>query len=296
MFGGIILNKANLTIIFQAFNTAFKKGLGLHESQWQRIATLVPSSAKEEKYAWLGQWPRLRKWIGDRQIKSLSLSDYSIKNEPFEATVAIPKDDIEDDSYGVYSPLMEEMGSAANDHPDELVFGLLGEGFTKPCFDGQFFFDTDHPVGDASVSNMQAGAGAAWFLLSTRRALKPIIFQRRKDYTFATMTSVDDEAVFMRKEFRYGIDARVNVGFGLWQTAFGSKATLDASNFEAAIVAGMSLETDEGRKLGIKYDLLVVGPGNFAAAKALIEKATLAGGEDNTNYKAVELLVVPWLN
>ena len=39
---------------------------------------------------------------------------YEIENNPFESTVNVPRDDIEDDEYGVYGPLMEQMGNAAN--------------------------------------------------------------------------------------------------------------------------------------------------------------------------------------
>ena len=53
---------------------------------------------------------------------------------------------IEDDQLGIYTPLFEEMGYGAATHPDELVFGLLKNGHTTNCFDGQSFFDTDHPV------------------------------------------------------------------------------------------------------------------------------------------------------
>ena len=291
----MIVNKANLSILYVAFKSAFAKGFSRQEPLWTRIATLVPSTTKEEKYGWLGQWPRLREWLGDRQVKNLAMHDYSIKNKKFEVTVAVGKDEIEDDSYGVYTPMMEEQGYAASTHPDELVFDLLGKGFSEICYDGQYFFDTDHPVNDQSVSNMQAGASAPWFLLATQRSLKPLIFQRRKDYEFTAMTAEDDESVFMRDEFRYGTSARVNVGFGFWQTAFGSKAALSQANFDAAIQAGMEFKSDEGRPLGTMFDLLVVGPSNRAAARALLEKEQLASGESNTNFKAVELLVVPWL-
>ncbi len=295
-FAGLVVNKASLSILYQGFKTAFRTGFQNHEAMWQRIATVVPSNTSEEKYGWLGQWPRLREWIGDRFIKSLELYDYSIKNKKFESTVGVSKDSIEDDQYGIYSPLMQEMGRGAAEHPDELVFGLLKDGFTKLCYDGQYYFDTDHPVNDASVSNMQAGGGNPWFLLDTRRALKPLILQRRRDYDFKTMTDMNDEAVFMRDEYRYGVDGRLNVGFGFWQVAFGSKATLDQTNFDAAYAAMMSIESDEGRKLAIMPDLLVCGPSNRAAANALIEAQLKSGGESNTNFKAVDLLVVPWLD
>jgi len=291
----MIINKAGLSTLFTAFKVAFNAGFRSQEVLWTRIATLVPSSTKEEKYAWLGQWPRLTEWLGERQVKNLTLHDYSIKNKKYEVSVAVPKDDLEDDTFGVFSPMMQEMGFAAATHPDELVFALLASGFSETCYDGQYFFDSDHPVNGASVSNLQAGASAAWFLLDTRRALKPLIFQRRKDYEFQSMTAADDESVFMRDEFRYGISARVNVGFAFWQTAFGSKATLDQANFNAAYAAMLALKSDEDRPLGIMPNILVCGPSQRAAANALLEAQFNAAGGSNTNFKAVELMVVPWL-
>jgi phage major head subunit gpT-like protein len=60
--------------------------------------------------------------------------------------------------------MFAEMGQAAVRHPEELVFSLLASGFTTACYDGQFFFDSDHPVTDADgnitmASNTGGGAG-----------------------------------------------------------------------------------------------------------------------------------------
>ncbi|MCG9755031.1 Mu-like prophage major head subunit gpT family protein [Shewanella insulae] len=296
----MIINKANLSSLFVAIKTAFNKGLKDTTPTWQRVATLVPSTTASTTYAWLGQFPRLREWLGDRQLKSLAAHAYSVVNKKFESSVAIPRDDIDDDTYGVFTPLFEEMGYAAATHPDELVYALLAAGFTTECYDGQNFFDTDHPVGNedggiVSVSNMQAGAESPWFLLDVNRPIKPLIFQRRRDYAIKAMTKDDDEAVFMRDEYRYGVDARVNAGFGLWQLAFGSKAVLNEANFKAARTSMKSLKSDEGRPLAVMPKLLVVGPSNESAAEALFMTRTLAGGGDNPLYKSVEVLVVPWL-
>ena len=38
--------------------------------------------------------------------------------------------------------------------------------------------------------------------------------------------AADDEAVFTRKEFRYGVDCRDAAGFGFWQLAFANKRAL----------------------------------------------------------------------
>ena len=291
----MILNKANLANMFVAFSTAFRQRFHDTPSQWEEIATEVPSSTKSNDYSWLGQFPRLREWIGDRQIKSMAAHKYTVINKKFESSIGISRDDIDDDTYGTFTPLFAEMGYAAKTHPDELSYALLEKGFTELCFDGQNFFDTDHPVGDASVSNMQAGGGNPWYLLDTRRAIKPIILQRRRKYDLKAMTAMDDEAVFMKDEYRYGVDGRLNVGFGFWQQAFGSKATLDNSNFDSAIAAMMAFKSDEGRPLGISANKLVVGPSNRATALEVVKAERDANGKTNTNKDAVEVVIVPWL-
>ncbi|MBQ1782886.1 MAG: Mu-like prophage major head subunit gpT family protein [Gammaproteobacteria bacterium] len=295
----MIINQVNLKNLSVAVRAGFNQGMNSGTTYWERIATRINSTTAENKYAWLGQFPTFREWIGDRQVKSLAAHDFTIKNRKFEATVSIPRDDIDDDNFGVYMPIAEQQGYAAKTHPDQLIFALLKDGFSQPCYDGQNFFDTDHPVGVegaiTSVSNMQSGSGEPWFLLDTSRPIKPLLFQVRRDYDLKTKFDASDENVWDRDEFVWGCDARVAAGFGLWQLAFGSKAPLDEANFNAAWAAMGSLKSDEGRPLGIMPKLLLVSANNRAAAAKVIEAAQKTGGESNTNYKAVEILVVPWL-
>jgi len=293
----MIINTANLADLFTAFNSAFGTGFRSAETYWQRIATVVPSSTAEEHYAWLGQFPKLREWVGDRHLKSMAAHDYSIRNKKFESTVEVGADKIEDDSFGVFTPLMAEMGYAAATHPDELVFSLLAQGTTELAYDGQNFFDTDHPVGDGVVSNVDTGgAGSFWYLLDDTRPLKPLIFQRRRDYALRTMNAPDDEQVFMRDSYRYGVDARVNVGFGFWQQAFASNQALDATNYRAARTALMEMKSDEGRPLGIRPRMLVVSPDNEGPALEITQAERLANGATNIYRNTAEVVVVPWLS
>ena len=67
-----------------------------------------------------------------------------------------------------------------------------------------------------------AGQEDAWYLLCTRRSLKPIIYQERKKIKLVSKTADNDDYVFMRDEFLYGADGRNNVGDGFWQMAYGS--------------------------------------------------------------------------
>lgn len=297
----MIINSTNLAILFRSFKAQFQKGFGRAASQWGRVATLVPSTTAVEDYGWLGDIPGMREWIGDRIIRNLAQHDYSIRNKKFELTVGVDRDKIEDDSYGIYAPMFEMLGQSADEHPDELVFALLAAGFETPCFDGQYFFDTDHPViqaGEttASVSNMQTGSGKPWFLLDTRRPLKPLIFQDRKKAKFVGLFKEDDQNVFFQDKYIYGVDSRCNVGFGFWQMAFGSMADLDETNFNTAIASMGAFKGDYGKKLAVMPNLLVVGPSNRAAAKTVIEAEKKASGASNINYKAVEIMVCPWLD
>ncbi len=291
----MIINAGNLNILFTGFRTAFNTGFRTSEVYWSQLATLVPSTALEEKYGWLGQFPRLREWAGDRVIQNLIVHDYAIKNVEFESTVSVKKRQIETDQYAVFTPIMQEMGFAAATHPDELCFGLLEKGFETACYDGQNFFDTDHPVGGQSVSNMQAGSGNPWFLLDNNRPLKPLIFQRRKDYNLINITHDRDEPVYMRGEYVYGVDCDVNVGFGFWQLAAASKAELNDDNFNDLYAGMQAQRSDEDRPLGIRPRVLVCGPSNRARALEVVKAEKKSNGADNINRNVVDVLEVPWL-
>jgi len=295
----MIVNQATLQSIFHSFKTIFNKALDTAQPVYDRIATTVPSSTREEEYKWLGKVPRMREWIGDRVIQNLAAYGYAIKNRDWEATVGVDRNDIEDDSIGIYTPLIQALAQSAALHPDELVFELLVNGFTQKCYDGQPFFAAEHVDGNqpaqsntttvklsatsyaAARSAMMsykdehgrplkivpnllvvapkneetgrkilmaetdangatnpwkgtaellvapelAGNDDMWFLLDVSKPIKPLIFQQRKRPEFVAKDRPDDDTVFMKKEYLYGVDSRDNAGYGLWQLAYGSTGT-----------------------------------------------------------------------
>lgn len=150
----MIINQSVLKNMYVGFKTIFNKALQTTEPLYKKIATIVPSSTKSENYKWLGKLPRMREWIGEREVQNLSASDYTIKNKDFELTIAVDRSDIEDDALGIYNPLMEEMGASVACHPDDIVFELLKDGFTGKCYDSKSFFATDHKAGKKkTISN-----------------------------------------------------------------------------------------------------------------------------------------------
>jgi phage major head subunit gpT-like protein len=267
-----LISNATLNAMRVAFNKVFEQGKVRAKPQYLQVATVVPSTTKSNTYGWLGQWPGFREWIGDRVINSMKEHAYSIQNKDFESSVGVDRNDIEDDNLGVYNPMFDEMGYASEVFPDELVFPLLKAGFTTVCYDGQYFLDTDHPVNtkvdgsgtNNSVSNViidGAYVGEPWFLLDVSRSLKPIIYQERKKPQFTAMDNPNDEQVFTKKLFRYGVDLRSNVGFGFWQMAIGVKKELTYATLWQAIEMMSGFKADGGRPLGLgKNKLLLVVP------------------------------------
>ncbi|KWT81146.1 Mu-like prophage major head subunit gpT family protein [Candidatus Magnetominusculus xianensis] len=289
------LNQATLGALYQGFNTIFQQAFDSVPPQYQRVAMTVPSNTSEEKYAWMGVLPKMREWVGERFIHNLKTHDYSIKNLQWEMTIAVNANNIKDNTLGIFNPVISDLGRTAATHPDELVFGLLPKGLTTACYDGKNFFDDDHPVGSASVSNYGGGAGTAWYLLDVSRSIKPLVFQVREETEFVALDRPEDVNVFMRNEYFYGARRRDNAGFGLWQLAYCSKQSLDATNYAAARAAMLQFKDDSGRPLGVNPGLLVVSPSQEGEARALMLNEMNAAGATNTWRNTAELLVVSWL-
>lgn len=297
-----IVKSALITALFTSWQADFQKGLTGVEPQWSEVATYVSSSSRSNTYGWLGKFPNLREWVGDRVINSMKEHGYTITNKTYESTVGVDREDIEDDQIGIYSPIFEEMGRTVQIQPDALIYGLLSAGTTTLCYDGQNFFDTDHPVypnadgtgTTVSTSNFTTGANPAWYLLDTSRAIKPLIFQERRKPNLQAMNKMDDEHVFTANEFRFGVDCRRNVGFSFWQLAFCSKLTLDADNLWAAISAMRAFTADGGQKLGIKPTVLVVPASLEKIATRLLERE-LDANSSNELKGRLKLVVADYL-
>ena len=49
------VNQGKLRDLYRGFNTLFNKGYEDVEAEYTKIAMIVPSSSRDETYAWLGQ-------------------------------------------------------------------------------------------------------------------------------------------------------------------------------------------------------------------------------------------------
>lgn len=299
-----IMRRPSMRQAIEAVNTSFQAvfqgAFASAAPSYQRFTEVVNSTSGTETYAWLGEIPGMREWIDERFKKRLEAEAYQITNKLFESTVVVPRTAIEDDNIGLYRPLIAGMAQAAAEHPESLVYEALKAGFTTACFDGQNFFDTDHPVivnnKEVSVSNMQAGTGPAWYLLCTKRPVKPMLYQDRvKAELMIKADAEKSDAVFERDEFTYGARSRGAAGYTYWQLAAGSKEALTPETFKALRTGMLSLKDGTGRPLNIVPDLLVVPPELEDAAAEVVGVSRSANGADNTLYKKAEVLMSPWL-
>ncbi len=119
------------------------------------FSDVMRSDQEVEDYAWLGETPKLREWIGGRQALGLTESGYSIRNKHFEATIEIPVDWLRRDKTGQIRQRISGLADANNEHWADMGSSLIEAGEATLCYDGQYFFDDDHPAyeGGSAQSN-----------------------------------------------------------------------------------------------------------------------------------------------
>lgn len=128
----------------------------------------VPSTTSLNTYAWLGQMPLFREWVGPRIVKGLAERIYQVQNKRYEATVGIPFEQLSDADSVLSAPLIATgLGEQAKKLTDDLILDLLKNGETRVGYDGQYFFDTDHPISAESTTGTQQNYWASGMGLTT---------------------------------------------------------------------------------------------------------------------------------
>lgn len=117
------------------------------------ISNRFTSDQESETYKWLGTSPVMREWIGGRNAKGLRENGFTITNKTFEATLEVLVDDIRRDKTGQVMARIAQLAERANDHDAKLLSALIVAAESSLCYDGQFFFDTDHSEGDSGTQS-----------------------------------------------------------------------------------------------------------------------------------------------
>ncbi len=113
------------------------------------ISNYFNSDQDSETYKWLGQVPQMREWIGGRQPKGFLENGITISNKHFEATMEVLVREMRRDKAGQVMVRVDELADRTNSHWAKLLSTLVQNGESTVCYDGQYFFDTDHSEGDS---------------------------------------------------------------------------------------------------------------------------------------------------
>ena len=307
-----IVTNADINNLRVSLQHEFQEGYkGAEPGDWMRIATHITDAWGENGFhAWLGLWPSLQEWTGARPYSDLQEFDYKIANKAWANGVKIDRFKFQNDmrtQTRVYAEIARAYGNSARRFPEEQIWKLLPLGLSTLCFDGQNFFDTDHPVypnvdgtGTAvNTSNLSVptavGTYTYWYLIDARMQLKPLVYQEAQAPMFDSMMMSNDTEVFENNDYRFGVSAYGSFGFGLWQLAYCSAQTLNQDNVKDAYEAMRQFDADGNIPLGCKPNLLVVDPSlEFEAREVL--KPTVAGGEANTLAGLLTVLAPDYLD
>ncbi len=131
------------------------------ESWVLRYAMKITSKQAIETYGWLGMVPMMREWIGGRDPKKLREFTWAIANKDYEGTLEILVSELRRDASGQLLIRIAEFARRALSHPAKLMTQKIVDGPSTACYDGQYFFDTDHSEGlSGSQDNDKTSAAA----------------------------------------------------------------------------------------------------------------------------------------
>lgn len=124
------------------------------EASWvNNLSMYFETDQESETYKWLGMTPAMREWIGGRHAKGFRENGITITNKKFEATLEVPVDWIRRDKTGQIMVRVDEMATRAVTHWQSLLSTDIANAESTVCYDGQYFFDTDHSEGDSGTQS-----------------------------------------------------------------------------------------------------------------------------------------------
>lgn len=145
--------------IIGEFYAALEQNIG---NTWiPGVSNLFDSNQESETYKFLGMSPTMREWVGGRLAKGFRENGITIFNKKFEATLEVLVDEIRRDKTGQVMMRVRELAQRTNAHWAKLISLLIVGGEAGLCYDGQYFFDTDHVEGDSGAQSNNITPAAA---------------------------------------------------------------------------------------------------------------------------------------
>ena len=125
------------------------------------VSNLYGSDQASETYNWLGMTPAMREWLQGRQAQGFTGQGVTILNKHYEATLEILLKDMRRDKTGQIRARMAELAQRGQTHWASLISSLIRDGDSSVCYDGQYFFDTDHSEGSSGAQSNKISVSIA---------------------------------------------------------------------------------------------------------------------------------------
>ena len=122
------MNRLSSRAIIGEFYKRLNENSGL---EWiTAISNYFTSDQDTEEYAWIGQSPVMREWVGGRHAKGFTSNGITIENKHFEATLDIPVKHLRRDKTGQVKVRIGELATRTNSHWALLLSQLITKGET----------------------------------------------------------------------------------------------------------------------------------------------------------------------
>ena len=133
----------------------FKRAMAVEQPPaWvNAVSNEFKSDQDYEEYPWLDAVPALREWVGGRNAKGFKENNILVRNKHFEATIEVLLRDLRRDKWDMIKARIGDLVSRAMTHRAKLLSTLILNGASATCYDGQYFFDTDHSEGDSGTQS-----------------------------------------------------------------------------------------------------------------------------------------------
>jgi len=140
-------------VTLRGLNGLFNPSLANASALWKELCSIVGSDGASEIYKWLGQIPTPVEWRGKRRSKAMRDYGQTIVNKAWELMVEIDRHENADDQTGQLQMRVRDAAKRFAQHPDKLLVDLMIAAESTLCYDGQYFFDTDHSEGDSGTQS-----------------------------------------------------------------------------------------------------------------------------------------------
>lgn len=162
------INRANMQSLFTGYNILFRDAYAAAvNTDYQQFSMEMSMGTSKLEMPLLQQLTGMRQWLGPREIKNVATEKLTIVPRSWEDTVGVERDDVEDDNYGVYHPIISQMAVNAANLGSDLVDDLLSKAAAEKWLDGGNFFSTTRKYGKTSVINNLGTAALSYDSFNT---------------------------------------------------------------------------------------------------------------------------------